>query len=294
MKSDYIASLKQGAYLPSLLSFTTDFLGHTIGKPVDATRFSIQTYTPELSPSSSPERDAQHLLTHLYYLSLTHLPSLSKSWYLDITSRQASLSLSSWTEKYISPLIIRNELSTVSEWTAAGQSTSSFSNSDDDTKLQIRVSQSTKEVSAGYEVDEQMMQIVIRLPPMYPLRQATVESVHRVGVTEKKWQSWLINTQGVIQFSVSLPFLSTSSSSSTISTSNAAEWIRDLLEWFHHRWPHRLAPQRPRRHEGPIRMCNLLLHHQRGQTASQQALCHLQEPLPLRLSLPVVQEQQRQ
>ncbi len=45
------------------------------------------------------------------------------------------------------------------------------------------------------------MQIAIQLPPSYPLSRATVDSVHRVAVDEKKWHSWLMTTQGVINFS---------------------------------------------------------------------------------------------
>ena len=47
------------------------------------------------------------------------------------------------------------------------------------------------------------MQIAIRLPASYPLARATVDSVHRVAVDEKKWQGWLMTTQGVINFSSS-------------------------------------------------------------------------------------------
>ncbi len=98
------------------------------------------------------------------------------------------------TSQQMSPLIISAELSTVTDW---------IPTQDTDTQaLTIKVSQKAKEVTAGYEVDDQTMQIVIKLPPTYPLHQATVEGVNRVGVDEKKWRSWLINTQGVITFSV--------------------------------------------------------------------------------------------
>ena len=69
--------------------------------------------------------------------------------------------------------------------------------------MKVKVTKKAREVTAGYEVDEQMMQIVIKLPGAYPLRQATVEGPDRVGVDSKKWRSWLLSTQGVITFSVS-------------------------------------------------------------------------------------------
>jgi hypothetical protein len=65
------------------------------------------------------------------------------------------------------------------------------------------VSKSSREVFAGYEIDELMMQIVIRLPVDYPLKIATVESVNRVGIKENKWANFIMITQGVIAFTVS-------------------------------------------------------------------------------------------
>jgi hypothetical protein len=88
----------------------------------------------------------------------------------------------------------------VSEWAKSQDAT------DESEALQVKVSQRAREVTAAYEVDEQTMRIMIRLPGAYPLQQASVEGVNRVAVDEKKWRSWVINTQGVITFSVCLSF----------------------------------------------------------------------------------------
>ena len=93
----------------------------------------------------------------------------------------------------ISPLIIANELATVSAWAPSQAAV--------DQPLAVKVSHTTHEITASIPVDEQTMSIAIRLPPSYPLARATVDSIHRVGVDEKKWRSWLITTQGVINFS---------------------------------------------------------------------------------------------
>ncbi|OCK82799.1 RING zinc finger protein-like protein [Lepidopterella palustris CBS 459.81] len=192
VKTDYIEHIKEGEYLAGLLDFMFDFLGHARGKPVDVSKFDVTTYSPDLEP---PEKDTQWLLTHLYYLCLKHIPSLAKSWWIDCKSRQKVIAVESWTEKFISPHVISAALTSVSEW-AAAQDTSNESE-----VLQVRVSQRAREVTAAYEVDEQTMMIMIRLPGTYPLGQASVEGVNRVAVDEKKWQSWVRTTQGVITFS---------------------------------------------------------------------------------------------
>jgi len=186
VKSDYIEQLKDGMYLAGLLGFAFDFLGHTRGKPVDASKFDIQAYTADAAPS--PERDVQWLLTHLYYLALTHLPGLVKSFYLEIRSRQTSLALESWTAKYISPLIVNASLQAVAEW-----SEKSVKEDPEYEKMSVKVGMRSREINVGYVVDEQTMAIRVILPDAYPLASAQVVGVNRVAVKEDKWQNWLRN-----------------------------------------------------------------------------------------------------
>ncbi|KAM0704923.1 hypothetical protein Q7P35_007710 [Cladosporium inversicolor] len=194
VKSDYINQLKDGTYLSGLLNLSLDFLGHTRGKPIDASKFNIQEYQADLE--DNPERDVQYLLSHLFYLALTHLPSLVKAYYLDIRSRQTSLAVESWTAKYISPLIVASSLQGVAEW-----SEKSIEEDPENEKWSVKVGMRSKEINVSYVVDEQTMAIKIVLPDAYPLASAQVMGVSRVAVKEEKWQSWLRNCQGVITFS---------------------------------------------------------------------------------------------
>lgn len=107
------------------------------------------------------------------------------------------MAVESWTEKYFSPLVIADTLDEVATW-AAQQETGS----DDEIELIIKVSKSAREVYAECEVDDMRMKIVIRLPAVYPLEGVKVDGINRVVVSEKKWQNWLMITQGVITFSV--------------------------------------------------------------------------------------------
>lgn len=193
VKTDYIENLKEGDYLAPLLNFTFDFLGHSVGRPFDASKVDVTKYIPDTE--ESPEKDTQWLLTHLYYLALTHVASLTKAHFLSLTSRQTSLAVSSWTSKHISPRIISESLASVSEWSNTAGSDPEYSD------FTVKVSSRSKEVNVSYLVDEQTMAIVVRLPDEYPLQGAKVDGISRVAVDEKRWQSWLRNCQGVITFS---------------------------------------------------------------------------------------------
>ncbi len=99
VRADYTAHLKEGEYLYCLLDFTFQFLGHSRGKPVDASSLDITKYT--FDTTESPIKDIQWLLTHLYYLCLKHLPTLTKAWWIDCKSRQTVVNVESWTERFV-------------------------------------------------------------------------------------------------------------------------------------------------------------------------------------------------
>lgn len=139
----------------------------------------------------------QWLMIHLYYLSLKLTPSLVKKWYLECKSKRTCIAVESWTSAYFSPLIISYALNEVSTWA----STQEVPASDDEKELIVKVSHKSREIFAGYEIDEAQIQIVIRLSEKYPLEGVKVEGLQRVAVSERKWQSWLMITQGVITFS---------------------------------------------------------------------------------------------
>ncbi|KAJ4345091.1 hypothetical protein N0V95_005938 [Ascochyta clinopodiicola] len=187
VKNDYIEHIKEGEYLPGLLDFTFDFLGHAHNKPVDISKLDITKYEPDIEP---PKQDIQWLLTHLYYLTLLHTPSLTKSWFNALTSRSRAIAvtLEPWTEKNISPPVIAAALDSVTTW--SGTAT-------DDT-FSVRVAPRAREITASYVLDEQTMSMRISLPPAFPLANAHIEGLNRVAVNEQKWQSWLRTSLGAI------------------------------------------------------------------------------------------------
>lgn len=172
-----------------------DFLGHGKSRPVDVSSFEITSYAPDLL--DPPTKDAQWLLTHLYFLSLKHLPTLTKTWWIDCKSRAKVVAVESWTEKFITPHIKAFALAAVSEWS----STQSNDTPDPSEQLGIKTNSRAYEVTASYTIDEQTMSMRISLPPAYPLAPANVEGLHRVAVSQAKWETWLRSTRGVITFS---------------------------------------------------------------------------------------------
>jgi len=201
VRNDYSDTIKSEDYIGPLLAFVFDVLGHSSGHPVNLSGFDtskIRSYDMwGANDVESNEQNMHWLLVNLYYLCLKFTPSLAKNWWMDCKSKQTRIAVESWTEKFFSPLVIQDTMDEVSRWAETQETT------DDEKELIVKVSKKSREVFAGYEVDDMMMQIAIRLPSIYPLEGVKVDGINRVAVSEKKWTSWMMITQGVITFSVS-------------------------------------------------------------------------------------------
>lgn len=57
----------------------------------------------------------------------------------------------------------------------------------------MSVSKSANEVVATYTKDDTGMDLVIRLPPSYPLRSVDVDCTRSLGISEVKQRKWLMS-----------------------------------------------------------------------------------------------------
>ena len=202
VRRDYTAALKTGNYMGPLLEFMFHVLGHSSADAInlDRHRFdgaAIRYYSLWYAIDSEPsERDMQWLLIHLYYLCLKFTPSLVKDWWVDCKSRQTRIAVENWTSKYFSALVVEDTLNSVMEWSSDQEL------KPDGKELVVKASKRSREILAGYEVDEMMAEIMIRLPQNYPLEGVKVEGVHRVAVSAKDWNGWMPIFLGAITFAV--------------------------------------------------------------------------------------------
>ncbi|KAK4125765.1 hypothetical protein N657DRAFT_277799 [Parathielavia appendiculata] len=200
VRSDYTDNLKSGKHLDPLLHFLADVLGHALARALDLdkegfTAEHIRSYSIDLADSEPAERDMNWLLIHLFYLILKYIPGLFKMWYLDCPSKQTKNTIQVWMERFFSPLIIADALDEVVEWSSKQEQ------GDADTQeIVVKVSKNSREITAGYPVDDDAATISLHVPKSYPLEPVDVVSVKRVAVKEDKWQSWLKATKAVIMF----------------------------------------------------------------------------------------------
>ncbi|ODQ54733.1 hypothetical protein SAICODRAFT_5929 [Saitoella complicata NRRL Y-17804] len=188
VKARYVEFLKEGEFVHALLNLIAETLHLDTGRAIDVSKMDVERFA--LEETESPADDLRKLMAHLYFTGLTHLPSLVRQWWTDSKNRQLTLTVESFTEKHFSSIIVQHELTNVQN--NINQSELKHEN------MQIRVAKAAREVAAVYEVDGMPMEMVIRLPGTYPLRQVEIEGSKKIGVKDAQWRAWLLASQSVI------------------------------------------------------------------------------------------------
>jgi hypothetical protein len=139
------------------------------------------------------------LAAHVFFKALLTIPSLIRTWWSECKDRQLSRAVASFTASYFSPLIIAEQLAGIrSPSVLATLQGDGFT-----VKVTSKGAGVTQEIVAGYTVDEQQMDIALRIPSDYPLHAIEVKEVRRVAVDETKWRMWLLNIHQIAQVNLS-------------------------------------------------------------------------------------------
>ncbi|KAJ3109179.1 listerin E3 ubiquitin protein ligase 1 [Phlyctochytrium planicorne] len=136
------------------------------------------------------------LSAHVLFKILKVLPSVAKNFWSNCKSRQVALAMESYVERYFSPAVVSSEVERVQ---ATGIE-----------DVEVKVSRTTGEVSGVFTVEDAKVDIVLRFPASYPLRQVEVESKSGgriIGIQEGRWRSWLLSASIMAQNSSTLDAL---------------------------------------------------------------------------------------
>lgn len=142
---------------------------------------------------------------HVYYRALQTVPSTIRTYWTSLQNLALSRTIQSFTSRNFSPLLIDDELAVLRDpSTAVGKQLR------DNEEFTVKVADNGKEVKVVFVVDEESMELGIKVPSDFPLVGIEVRDVRKVGVTDKMWRAWLLGMQQVIMNQVrpSLPLLS--------------------------------------------------------------------------------------
>ena len=166
---------------------TKDTPGHdSIEKSFELPPLNYQSY--EINDTSL---EIQALARNIYYAMLKYLPALVRNWW-NLSDKRTANIVEKFTISNVAPSLWYEEVDRIN-----GVSAKTFDN------MTIKVRSSVREVVAIYTLgddgSEGSMELVIQLPPNFPLGAVQVESGKRVGVTTSQWRTWMLQLTTFLQ-----------------------------------------------------------------------------------------------
>ncbi|KAI6007012.1 hypothetical protein EDD15DRAFT_2153315 [Pisolithus albus] len=131
------------------------------------------------------------LAAHLYHRALVTVPALIRSWISDRTDKQLHTRITNYTSTHFSPEIIKAELMLIRQPPESSELSSTEN-------LSIKISSALNEVTASYLVDEQPLELSIRMPNDWPLQPLVVRETKKVGISDEKWKAWMVGVTQIV------------------------------------------------------------------------------------------------
>ncbi|KAI9062239.1 hypothetical protein FKP32DRAFT_1593812 [Trametes sanguinea] len=194
VKSGYVDQLREldlvgSRLLPTIFTLLDLYGG--IAKAFKLDIWDVDEFYFDYYSTDSPI-SLRLLTAHVYYRALLLLPSLIRSWLADCRDRQLSTAVASYTSKYFSPALIRTELARVRDPNATTELSGE--------NVSIKVAGAVNEVTASFTVDEQQLELTVKLPTDWPLHTIEVKNSNHVGVAEDRWRAWELGVQQILTF----------------------------------------------------------------------------------------------
>jgi hypothetical protein len=161
-------------------------------KPFDLTKWEMTAWAPLNFDPSLEQQSTALYAAFVFYRALIEIPGVVRTWLHDCKERQLVLNIEKMTEAFYAPVVAQRELESIASLDKRSLGDALF----------IRSLYGTvdHEIRVTYKVDEYALEFLIKLPKLYPLRMATVESVQRVGVSEERWRRWMMTCNNLISF----------------------------------------------------------------------------------------------
>lgn len=150
-------------------------------------RLSNFLRSPLKTTAFRQENEIELTALHVYFSMALHMPVTVRKWYNNNSSKRLTNLVNEYTVKHISQIICSLEMETVQEKCLEREL-----DHDPEYKLIVKARPTAKEVYALYTRDEFKMELTVKLPINYPLGPVQIDGGKRVGVTDQKWRSWLL------------------------------------------------------------------------------------------------------
>lgn len=203
IRNDYVSQLRENELIEKLLDsifITVDVSSSKLAQSLtsgstskqqklDAKSSLVPNYDVRVGHGDSNKEEIQFLIIHLYYLCFSFVGSYIQSWFNEIRDRLLKQSVEKFSIRFISPIVIERIL---------GQVIASKDALSKDENTVVKVNAVANEIKTIFNIDEQTMEMVIKVPESYPLSLVQVNGPARLGLKEYQWKAWLLASQKII------------------------------------------------------------------------------------------------
>lgn len=190
--STYVSLLDS---LPVLLLACFRILGRRVGSSADlvSSRYDLQdlwatSHKLESGTGSSATNghDIRRLVAYVVVRTIVTFPALVRKWWSSDSERWLTSSVFKFVEEYASGRIVQREIDLIHAKSRGYECP--WGGGEDE--IAVRGSTITREVTAHYLKDDCTLEILLRLPLAYPLRNVEVECTRSLGVSADKLNRW--------------------------------------------------------------------------------------------------------
>ncbi|KAI5950862.1 hypothetical protein KGF54_003936 [Candida jiufengensis] len=190
IRNDYLNQILEHKDFQTLLYFIFEHLDID-NKFMSLTTFEeYSSYNILETDNNEFEYNLKLIGLNIYYKFLRYAGFQVQMWYKEIRDKQLQMKIEKLTSQYLSPPIINEVLESVNNEKDKLQGK--------EDNLTIKVNFVSNEIKTTYIVDEQKLEMVIKIPVLYPLENVTFDGPSRFGVKENRWKAWLLASQKII------------------------------------------------------------------------------------------------
>lgn len=140
-----------------------------------------------LKGSSSGDIEAcslQHLAIYALFRTICTLPAMFRNYWNDDCKRVDKGKLSRFVEERVRSSILKREVALIHIATKAKRW--------DTNEFEVKGNTTSGDIIASFLKDETKIEITIKMPPSYPLKNVEVNCTSRIGVSDGRWRRWVL------------------------------------------------------------------------------------------------------
>jgi hypothetical protein len=157
---------------------------HTGKTKDDNSCWSILSRFADEDKSECVEGTIQQLACYALFRTISTLPAMFRNYWNDDCRRVDKTKLSRFVEERVRQSLIKREMALIRIARASKRW--------DDNDFEMKGNLTTGEIVASFLHDETKIEITIKIPTAYPLKNVHVDCTSRIGVSDGRWRRWLL------------------------------------------------------------------------------------------------------